>query len=714
VTASGHSPQRVIYLLLTPVQDDSQDIYKAFANTTSTLVRCIKRDLEEDELLQVIVPRDDPESATDTAGDEQPPAAARPVKLVTTGRIQASSSKLYTAGFLLTLIKHLNDLNDPNPANLGPLALVNRREDLEIEPILFRTFYEEIVRLGLRHSCVIVLDEAPTTVDAVDANQTISFVRSLCRAAGLVAVLMGTDSTVANLISGSQQSRDEKKEELQIWSHVITALPSTKIDVLVKFKYQGAHPLDILASTPAHGPLYQCLQQHLPLCRPWLVILVFDALLSLRCKPEFIALSSLDLLQQLSASVLTAIKRTKRANVYWRQFPLAQLAMLSAAYTERQTALQLKDLDIDSRPTKETNVLTTAESVLVNHHLFQPLCSSSVAYINEDGLCDKDGQPWLAMSYLRAQEAPLLVVLMSCPSGAFETTRTQGRRLLSSFEKQKRNAVRTQLVFENSAALTVSGSWLEFLSSAILVRASHRGGLAGTPANTYVCNVLDEFSLSLAAGSAVDLQALCNNTTFRFPDIPFYLPPAADYETAARVFAPLIDAGFKLDHFDRTANKDEVDGLSTHVVLECKDYKDALDGDTLKAIIQRFANYPDRSLFFIVCNSIRAKYFARAIRSKTGTAATAATATAAVAAGAKRARHTLAAASHLPPMWLAFLEDPASARAREFVRETQFLAVRQSTEALMLTPLFHFQHLDSTAVSVKRVVIVLPLQLRRK
>jgi hypothetical protein len=592
----------------------------------------------------------------------------------------------------------------------------------------FGDFREQVASLKLRN-CVIVLYEVPTTTEIVGATQTISFMRSLCRAAGLVTVLMGTDSTVANLIAGPTHTRVEKHGQ-QIWSFIITDLPATNYTLLVERKYNNNDPLLRLTGSIHHQYLYECLRSHLHNCRPLLVMLVLDAVLRLHEDPLFSTTSSLELLQKLSVLVAHDVKSAKRADNYHRDFLNGQIAMLSAAYSEHHTRGQLQDPA--HRLIGPTSARTCADSLFVNRHLFMPLCSTNTIYIDNDRLCNKTGEHWVAMSCLAQKEAPLLTLFMSTPSDAFTSSRRADKSMLALFSDVTTNEVRTTVVCDNPQARTVSGSWLEFLSSSVVVRASH-GRFTGTPPNEFIFNVLREFGLDLTGG-VPDLRALCNNTSFAFPGIPFYLPSAADFNIALDVFAPLIAAGLRLDQFNRTCNKDEVDGRSTHVVLECKDHAAPLTVDTLKDIITRFAKYPEQHLFFIVCNKTQDSYFKFA-RSK-GVAAVAA------AADEQAKRPRRAAKPSLPRAWSGFLAEKSVA-VRTFVQETQFLTVRQSE----LQPLLHFQHLlvdvptapaaaaaaaaaatvpapplaaaaaaaaSADAVVVKRVVIVIPLALTGK
>lgn len=125
---------------------------------------------------------------------------------------------------------------------MSPGSLARRSTSLIYEAVTLVEFRREMRDF---HDWVIVWDEVPGNAQGNRAATIrTSFARSLSRLSGLAVVMMGTDSTIANVIANQTTRRSDDP-----WCFILTCLPSANYDVIVKQYFDGKDPLDMPSNT---------------------------------------------------------------------------------------------------------------------------------------------------------------------------------------------------------------------------------------------------------------------------------------------------------------------------------------------------------------------------------------------------------------------------------------------------------------------------------
>ena len=168
---------RTLYLICSPIGDSSQLIYRVFTNISHAFQECIRRDLAEISSVNEL-------SCT-----------------------ALSAKSLYTFGFIYQQM----DINPPT------FVKYEQRSASEVWSKLD----------NCQNYPVVILDEFPT-IEGGNCN-TLRLLRNSIRALKFGLLLMGTNSTAANLIDSNEQSRDVER---YLWYSLYYRLPEVDINVI--------------------------------------------------------------------------------------------------------------------------------------------------------------------------------------------------------------------------------------------------------------------------------------------------------------------------------------------------------------------------------------------------------------------------------------------------------------------------------------------------
>lgn len=194
-SSSSLSPRSLLYFLL-QYPDNPQSVYRPFQNQSVFLGEMLRLDLGET-------------SSTDVM---------RSMNWLKS----ALTSSFYTLGFISQLLEA--------GASCDLTQQVCITIDLTIKPMSVSDF-------KLKHRGVVVcLDEVPYLQREKSLEPVLRLVRNLLRAAECCTVLLGTDSTVSNMIAGggSRESLDTP----QPWAYIITSYPkATEATIDLRFPH---------------------------------------------------------------------------------------------------------------------------------------------------------------------------------------------------------------------------------------------------------------------------------------------------------------------------------------------------------------------------------------------------------------------------------------------------------------------------------------------
>lgn len=124
--------------------------------------------------------------------------------------------------------------------------------------------------IGCDSRPVFFFDEAIPTESSTINKNILRYARNLLRAANLVVVLMGTDSTASNMLSAVRDSRGE--EMLRLWCKLVTRLPRLTEETAWILGFWSA-----MEKLKDHTALCTFLKSQYSTCLPWLIKLVCSA-----------------------------------------------------------------------------------------------------------------------------------------------------------------------------------------------------------------------------------------------------------------------------------------------------------------------------------------------------------------------------------------------------------------------------------------------------
>jgi hypothetical protein len=525
----------VVYLLLSVVKDGDQEVYLSFKQLTQHLNAAIGHDLVEIR---------EPCVQTDT--------------------LESYPRPLRSAGLLLAVCRYLRD--QAMPASPGVLA--RRKTPLVFDAIDIRYFMTQMKEFS---NWTIVWDEVPGSVQGQETTKITSFARSLSRLAGLAVVMMGTDSTIANMIVRHTTRGTDKP-----WAFVLTALPSANYDAIVKHYFGGVDPL----ASPFPEKTATDLRFMLRNCRPLVAYFTLEYARHATSSFSF---------QDLLAYIFDALRFRKCGPSPNRQseFLKGQLALLLPFYTEAHIRKALADPEADKLRRSNLDEFLRLESVIVCRHFAMPGCADTMVFRGEQGLALKGGGPWVAYSYFPSKESLLWLAL--CTSKGFEVSSSTlpTRKVV----KQTIPDLRNDLVYENPASTKVSGELFECVACCAVIRASQES-LTGLAVAEFLTRLFRELEINFRI-SADDIARLCPE--IRDLRIPFFLPPCVDL-----TYLCLPTDSF-VESFVRPMDKLQVDGISHSVLLEAKDWQQRLRVNHLGNILARLSKHPGPRICLIFC-----------------------------------------------------------------------------------------------------------------
>jgi hypothetical protein len=136
------------------------------------------------------------------------------------------ATQLKTLGYVDFLLKTMKMMKKQNTNFLLQQAALSGK--VEFEAMTVQAFTDKHRAIT---KAVICLDEAPFLQEDKSKIPLVRFVRSLFRAVGWVTVLLGTDSSVCNMIA-SGGSRDEGQSSQNAWAFVVTKYPKATLETL--------------------------------------------------------------------------------------------------------------------------------------------------------------------------------------------------------------------------------------------------------------------------------------------------------------------------------------------------------------------------------------------------------------------------------------------------------------------------------------------------
>lgn len=538
------SDQAVIYLLLTDIGERDQRIYRCFEALSNCLVKSIETDVAR------------------FVGED----------CVTTELLQDQTLPFLTTGIILNICKFLRD-NGPRPSSLA-----RRTIPLDFTSLTVGEFQREMIPFW---NWVIVWDETPAEVKRT------SFARSLSRLAGLITIMMGTEST-ANIIR--QRGSASRGGGMIPWSFIFTDLPLASYDLIVRHCFEDNDPLQRLP--PSLGNILRGLLQQ---SRPWIISLTLECTNELVDEAHPTGDGGVNFLQTLLERVGSKICSHKTAlnDDFQKEFMLGQLTMMLPHYAEGNI-----DNIIVKYAKSETHLgdLLRRESVFVRHHFAVPKCSSlEVYHEGKDLLVDEYGKPWVVFSYYRQREA-LLWFALGTINHTFSPDCTVRQILADS-----QGRIRLDPVLHHTNSVKPDGSYMESLGVCAALRASQHA-LTGVGVDDFVKQVLRECNLLTLTA----LSDLCRG--IRDLRIPYFLPPSTpassiNLESSGAIVADLV----------RPKDQAQVDGLSDILLVECKDHAQPLDKSHMEGIVKRMCGYPAR-LALVYVNTCQDTYYSTSTR----------------------------------------------------------------------------------------------------
>eukprot|EP00047_Mylnosiga_fluctuans_P000361 m.191708 g.191708 ORF g.191708 m.191708 type:complete len:667 (-) comp10050_c0_seq3:263-2263(-) len=172
------------------------------------------------------------------------------------------------AGAALTLAKYVCRLQLP-PNSCCVEQLAKRAEKLTYTSISMSHFKAEMTAMTQQHRLVIVLDEF-LSGETIEYKRLVSYMRNLLLAAGCVLVVMGTNSTLANL-----ETMDRSREDSDVpWAYFLDEMPALAFSALHEsLEARLGRPLEKLPKD-----VRDFLEEQLPNCRGLVTEMLYDAI----------------------------------------------------------------------------------------------------------------------------------------------------------------------------------------------------------------------------------------------------------------------------------------------------------------------------------------------------------------------------------------------------------------------------------------------------
>lgn len=609
----------VIYINLV---EANQLIYQAFSTFSMSFQKCIDEDL--------------------TALGHSPSRAVS-LDALDCSSLKRSFHLFYTAGLLVSVFDAILEICQSDTTNsyfqdgfpLIEFAKMFSRKCISFTPSSVQALQMKAHELKTRftHSPIIVLDEVPSTRKN-STQEFIAFSRNICRVTGLVTIVMGTECTVANLLSNS--SRQGDAHSIPVWARLFSTFPPSITDIV-------APPTSIAHFIQkTHPSLSTFVQTQFAQCRPLIAQYLFDQVKDLK-DSELTDLGrtgtgSLVFVKRAAIKVFHILQVAKRFSA--ETLVLGELCLFLPSYAEETVRRYLPD-DATSNsngPSPEQltllfeklsitpiscSFIPTIDWRLVMSH-FALIVDNAEGKIYVGGgvgdrpaLVTATGQLLQVRSYFPKCEVFLWLVIIF---GIHEHPRTyplSDSVFDALFLLHQKDMVKTSPQLTNPSAVKVDGSALEGLSTIALCFAASTD-LAGTPMFKFITN----FISWLGVGSNINLSEL-EQPCFRLfhnKIHPFLVPPGM-LETfvssglselgalLASVERPLdkemIDARIFFHCNNTSSNSERTDILRSSI--EAKDRK-SVGSDLLTKTIKTAFERHNSNIHFLVCRDIQTKY----------------------------------------------------------------------------------------------------------
>lgn len=510
---------------------------------------------------------------------------------------------------------------------------------------------------------VFVLDEVLSAascsgrrLEATDVDvQILRLARNLLRSVGIVAILMGTNSSAANFIASAQHSRSGKEN---IWCKLITRPPRPSLKSLEMLGVTTA-----LENIRGVGLNYQSLckffSDQFMTCLPWFAELFVEAVSDLADLDA--SDSPVKLMDKLLLKMATAVLKRKTL-VRSREGLRGQVCMNLPAHLcdryntssspQREANPEISPVGKKQRKRgpnrggkvarkatiKQENGTNSAmdtfigrsnSSYFVGCHFAYLTDENGDLFVSESQLMQRDSDSddsarlkvWDPRAFFpQACDDALLYLLLGGGGGDDfppSFTHPQNHTTLGTHAAlvYLRGAYAQELAacslgYGNPVARSRDGNLLEVLCCLAIQMASHRCGLQGVPFNDFVRLVVAELLLvgqplhwKQKGRGVLRLQPL-----FEDYKVPYMSPCNNPWpEGLGRI------AGCNVGNLNRTPDKDRIDfsvgkDMSGNDISgEAKNYEGGVNTDVMRQMLERI---PEESkVHLIFCSSLQKSYF---------------------------------------------------------------------------------------------------------
>ena len=508
-------PQRkFVHLLCLELDQRSQEIYKVFNDISLAFLQCAERDL-------------------------------RNLDSTSLSCLTLSGRSLFIFGFFLQL-------------------LTNPEAGMKFEQKLA----SDVCKILDGNLPVVILDEFPSIESS--SSQYLRFLRNSIRALKFGLVVMGTNSTAANLLESNSQSRKGEKHD---WCYLFPRLPAVKIE-----------HLDLSPNTPPW------IQDILKYSRP-LFSWIASQFLSNFTHFDLTITEIDDWLSKVAAEI--AERKEIFQNLYGRHGQVCLFLNMSYLYSKEQQ---------------------THSSPLIHRH-FARLVDGDVLCLKNNLTIGGSFSPWSPRSCFPSPNEDLLLFLCLMGTKSFFPFRVSSSLVTNcSFRKAAQEVEQSinarTLIFNcgNAAQATNDGMFLEALLASSLCVSSHGSGLGGSALHSFIssiwshCSLFDEFKTFTL--ELPKYRPLAN--FLREFEIPVLAPPNQEWPEWIHSVP-----GAKFGWLRRTRNEDRFDiATSFHLTGESKDYKSNITTEIMKKMLQRVPKTSKVHIIFV--RQLQTEYFTKA------------------------------------------------------------------------------------------------------
>ena len=337
---------------------------------------------------------------------------------------------------------------------------------------------------------VFFLDEVLSSVENISENERertkFRFSRNVFSAAGLIVVLMGTNSKAANFTHLFSYSRQSTSGGLCLWCRIITDLPTATEDSLQCFRVDPQ--LNTLSQN--HRALATFLKSQCFQCTPWFVQLLSEALENILNKGtdehDEEEADDKQIMDQIFKHMADSVKAAKERSC-GSSFVFGQIAMHLAWHKEDRQS------KIDKKSENEAAVISDC---FISHHFARPKGGNFDLYIDESTLCDAEGHKYVPEAYYRSAQRESFMYLMfgGGPTEIdflppFRNPDDETRLTTNGALAHCRLDVHYNgkaLNYLNDRAPNRDGNALEAMAVLAMEMASHAGGTGGLPVHQFL------------------------------------------------------------------------------------------------------------------------------------------------------------------------------------------------------------------------------------